>query len=74
MSGHTCHWPGCSTPVPAKMWGCSKHWFTLPRILRGKIRATYRPGQEIDKRPSVEYLAVADEAQRWAINYIKGKT
>lgn len=62
---HTCHHPGCTAEVPPRMWGCRKHWFRLPKTLRDRIWATYRPGQEIDKRPSEEYLAVADEVQEW---------
>ena len=62
---HHCHWPGCSAAVPPRLWGCSKHWFTLPGRLRGAIHATYRPGQEITKTPSAEYVKVAREVQEW---------
>jgi hypothetical protein len=47
------------------MWGCSKHWFMLPRQLRNAVWRTYVPGQEITKTPSNEYLAVAKEVQSW---------
>ena len=47
------------------MWGCSSHWFRIPLRLRNLIWATYRPGQEISKTPSAEYLAVAREVQDW---------
>jgi hypothetical protein len=60
---HTCHWPGCETPVPPKMWGCSKHWFRLPAGLRAKVWKTYVPGQEITKTPSEAYMIVALEVQ-----------
>lgn len=62
---HTCHWPGCTVEVPPKLWGCKAHWFTLPARLRHRIWATYRAGQEIDKNPSREYIAVANEVQEW---------
>lgn len=62
---HTCHWPGCGKEVPPAMWGCKGHWFTLPKHLRDKVWATYRRGQEITKTPSPEYIAVAQEVQRW---------
>lgn len=62
---HTCHWPGCKTPVPPSMWGCKGHWFSLPKRLRDKIWATYRRGQEIDKRPSGTYIDAAKEVQAW---------
>jgi hypothetical protein len=62
---HTCHWPGCNAVVPPAMWGCKPHWFALPPLLRAKIWAAYRPGQEVSKDPSRYYLAVAQEAQDW---------
>lgn len=62
---HTCHWPECTTAVPPKLWGCKKHWYMLPQALRNKIWATYRPGQEITKTPSKEYLLAAKEVQEW---------
>lgn len=62
---HHCHWPGCTVEVPPKLWGCRKHWFSLPKQLRDEIWATYRPGQEITKDPSEEYLAVAIKVQFW---------
>lgn len=69
MSGpsghHHCHWPDCNKKVPPALWGCKDHWFRLPKTLRNRIWATYRPGQEIDKNPSTEYLAVANEVQAW---------
>lgn len=49
---HTCHWPGCGGETEPKLWGCPQHWFALPGRLRGRIWATYRPGQEMSKDPS----------------------
>ena len=68
MNSHKCHWPTCTKPVPPKLWGCKRHWFKLPKNLRDLIWLHYRPGQEIDKNPSQEYLDVADKIQVWAIN------
>lgn len=62
---HECHWPGCDKQVPPAMWGCSKHWFTLPTQLRSKIWHTYRPGQEVTMTPSKEYIEIAKEVQAW---------
>lgn len=62
---HTCHWPGCIREVPPRMWGCETHWFKLPMALRNEIWRTYRPGQEITKDPSREYLAAARAVQVW---------
>jgi len=62
---HHCHWPGCERKVPPAMWGCKSHWFKLPARLRARIWATYRPGQEVSKTPSADYLKVAKEVQQW---------
>ncbi len=67
--GHECHRDGCHTPVPPKMFMCRVDWFALPQEMRDRICATYRPGQEIDKCPSPEYL----EAAREAIDYLGPK-
>jgi hypothetical protein len=60
---HTCHAHGCSVDVPPRMFMCRRHWYALARRLRAAIWQEYRPGQEIDKSPSVRYLAV----QRYAV-------
>lgn len=65
VAGHICHWPGCGREVPPAMWGCKTHWFRLPARLRAKVWRAYRPGQEVTKDPSAEYLAVAHEVQAW---------
>lgn len=70
---HHCHWSGCQAQVPPAMWGCKKHWFTLPTRLRNSIWAAYRPGQEKDGTPSREYLAVAREVQEWIARYEQEK-
>jgi hypothetical protein len=70
---HTCHWPGCGKEVAPKLWGCKKHWFMLPAALRSRIWATYRPGQEIDKTPSPEYMTVVKQVQEWIKRYEDGK-
>jgi hypothetical protein len=62
---HKCHWPGCTKTVPPALWGCRPHWFALPKELRDKVWQAYRPGQEVDKKPSETYVAVAREVQRW---------
>lgn len=62
---HHCHWPGCDKDVPPAMWGCKNHWFRLPKNLRDRVWATYKPGQEINGTPSRAYLLVADQVQQW---------
>lgn len=66
---HSCHWPGCTRQVPPAYWGCSAHWYRLPKPLRDAIWRTYEPGQEVDMSPSGEYLDVAERVQAW----IKGQ-
>lgn len=62
---HQCHWPGCTKQVPPAKWGCGQHWFALPAHLRTRVWRAYRPGQELDGRPSAEYLKVAEDVQQW---------
>lgn len=62
---HECHWPGCARQVPPALWGCREHWYKLPKQLRDAIWKEYRPGQEIDGKPSERYLAVAVLVQCW---------
>lgn len=64
-SKHHCHWPGCARVVPPAMWGCKPHWYQLPQALRDRIWRAYKPGQEISKTPSSEYIAAAREVQAW---------
>ena len=66
---HNCHWPGCTAHVPPAMWGCRKHWYTLPPELRNRIWATYRIGQERRMDPSRDYLAAAEAVQEWIRGY-----
>jgi hypothetical protein len=44
---------------------CPTHWFALPQKIRDAIWREYRPGQDLDKDPSLRYLAV----QRLACAY-----
>ena len=62
---HHCHWPGCTAQVPPAMWGCRRHWYALPKHLRDRIWATFRPGQEITMTPSDAYLQAARDVQEW---------
>ena len=66
---HTCHWPGCQLPVPARLWGCKRHWFLLPVELRDAIGKYYVRGQEWRKDPSPEYILIAKLARTWAEDY-----
>lgn len=70
---HTCHWAGCERQVPPAMWGCKPHWFALPKNLRDRIWATYKPGQEISMTPSEAYLAAAHAVQDWITEHEANK-
>lgn len=59
---HFCHATGCNMEVPPKLLMCLKHWRMVPREMRAAVWRHYRPGQEIDKKPSREYLVVMDKA------------
>jgi hypothetical protein len=60
---HRCHAIGCATVIESFKLMCREHWAKVPPALQTAVWASYRPGQEHDKRPSSEYL----EAARLAI-------
>lgn len=62
---HTCHALKCSTVVPPKLFMCKEHWYVLPLTMRERLWVLYRPGQEVDKDPSVEYLEHAMACVRY---------
>src|SRR5712691_8301184 len=64
MAEHTCHATGCKVAVPPRQLMCLPHWRMVPEAARRAIWAAYRPGQEIRKDPSLEYLAAARAAIR----------
>ena len=59
---HLCHATGCTVAVPPTMWGCHRHWFMVPKPIRDRIWATYRPGQCDDWQPSAAYCQAARDA------------
>ncbi|BAN91957.1 MULTISPECIES: hypothetical protein [Mycobacterium] len=59
---HFCHARGCDTEIEPRLFMCADHWALVPPALRESIRSTYRPGQEVDKQPSEQYLAFAAAA------------
>lgn len=66
---HHCHAKNCPKVVPPSKLMCLKHWRMVPAEIQRAVWATYRPGQESDKKPSREYL----EAARAAINAVAAK-
>lgn len=62
---HHCHWPGCEKKISPAMWGCPRHWYLIPANLRRRIWATFMPGQELSKTPSLDYIKAATAVQEW---------
>lgn len=56
---HHCHALGCTVKVPPHLHMHRAHWAMVPRRLQRALWAAYRPGQELDKDPSAEYLRAA---------------
>jgi len=53
---HRCHAMGCKRAIAAKFLMCGRHWAMVPPNLQTEVYRNYRPGQEIDKQPTQEYL------------------
>jgi hypothetical protein len=70
---HLCHATGCETATPPRWFMCKPHWRLVPPNLRDAVWRTYRPGQELDKLPSREYLE-AVRAARAAVAALEGHT
>jgi len=66
---HLCHARGCGRPIPPRLLMCLRHWRMVPIDIQRRVWKHYRRGQEIDKRPSKEYLEVMKEA----IEYVARK-
>lgn len=58
---HFCHAKYCGIPVRPELFMCYAHWTLVPADLRRLIWRHYR--QEVDKKPSLEYLEAAKKAQ-----------
>jgi hypothetical protein len=59
---HKCHAKGCNQEIPPRLLCCARHWRMVPKRLQAAIWKHYRPGQEIDKDPTPEYLEVMRQA------------
>jgi hypothetical protein len=55
---HKCHAIDCEVQIAPKLLMCLKHWKMLPKKTQISIWNEYRPGQEVDKKPSFKYLAI----------------
>jgi hypothetical protein len=59
---HTCHALECEKHIAPKFFMCPSHWSKVPRSLQAAVWRHYRPGQEIDKSPTDDYLDVIYQA------------
>lgn len=65
MSVHECPYPGCAEQVDASRLACRRHWYALPKDVRDRIWASYKPDQTI-LTASGEYLdALQDAMAAW---------
>lgn len=71
MSRHICHAFGCDKSVPPRLLMCAHHWYMVPRNVQSLVWKHYRPGQEVDKMPSEEYLLVQRSAV-WSVAVSEG--
>lgn len=60
---HACHARGCETEIPPELLMCRRHWYMVPKAIRHRVLATYRPGQCSGRpAPSREWHDAADAA------------
>ena len=68
----------CKIRIPRRLLMCPKHWRKVPRPIQQRIYMFYRPGQEIDKNYSDDYIiAVMDAIQAvrdWKPRHLKEHT
>ena len=67
MAAHLCHADDCNTPVPPKMFACSRHWRLVSRRLQAALWAAYLPGQEQGKAPVTRAYRIVQARCRLAI-------
>lgn len=70
---HLCRWPGCTALVSMSMWGCSTHWFALPKSVRVAIGHTYRDGIDTGMHPTHAYIEADRAALAWIRQHEAGK-
>lgn len=61
---HHCHAIGCDKPISPRLLMCYRHWRAVPLSLRKEVWKHYRRWQEVDKRPTDEYVRAAMAAVR----------
>lgn len=67
---HACPWPGCGKLVHVRLWGCRKHWFSLPQPIRRRILEARHPWSlELEDNPPIEYRLALQDARDWLTVY-----
>ena len=63
----------CQATVPSRILMCRRHWSLVPVLIRNRVWAHYRKGQEHGgaPTPSAEYFAAVRDAIR-AVDAAKG--
>ena len=61
--GRSCFWAGCPKAVRPSMLCCRDPWYRLPKAVRDRIWAAYRPGQEEDGVLSPAYVEALREVR-----------
>lgn len=62
---HVCHVHPCGAKVNPCYLMCKPHWDMVPQDLRDEIYKYYRLGQEVDKKPTREWLVASLKAIRY---------
>lgn len=62
---HLCHATGCPVETPPRLFMCGRHWGMLPTEMKNDINRLFRPGQEVSKTPSKQYMLAALAAVKW---------
>lgn len=68
---HYCHVKGCQKQVAPKFLMCAPHWRLVPQALKRDVWRLYRPGQEVTKDPTREYLEAAEAACKYVENLFR---
>ena len=59
---HVCHADRCTKAIAPAFLMCPMHWRMVPAEIQRRIWLLYRPGQEVDKRPTGQYMTAMKEA------------
>lgn len=61
-ASHHCIMSNCAQEIPANRLMCRPHWKMVPQELQRAVWKHYRPGQEVDRNLSCDYMIAAKRA------------